>query len=150
MNDIVHSNWSDQNNNQSNSGWNYSSTNIVELSESVVEAAKYIYSTLMPGLPKCVYQLKLFNFLVKKGFQLEMESSMLNHCAECEPNRELIIVNNSIVIECIFDNDVTDHHQKRIIFDLQNRNNSLGLLLNFGSDLQGIELKKVFNNTCTH
>lgn len=136
-------NYTKQDDKPLNDVWHYSPHEIDTLSEVVTKTAKNIYLSLKPGLPKCVYQLKLFNQLVKKGFQLEMEISMLNQCAKNEPVRELIIVNESLVVECIAENEVIDHYQKRIMFDLENTNNEVGLLINFAVSMQQIEITKV-------
>lgn len=143
MNYNAKTNYTNQDEKSLNDTWHYSPLEVDKLSEVVSKAAKNIYSSLTPGLPKCVYQLKLFNHLVKKGFHLEIEKSMLNQCAENEPVRELIIVNKILMVECIAENEVIDHFQKRIIFDLENTNNEVGLLINFAARMQQIEITKV-------
>ncbi len=134
MNNVVHVDF--KKNNLTGSMCRYSSTDIDKLASAVMASIKNIYKTLKPGLPKCVYQLKLYNDLLKKGFKLQMEMSMLNRAVKYEVTRELIIVDEILVIECVVDNEIIDHHQKRVMFDLENNSYAKGLLINFSDEIQ--------------
>lgn len=114
----------------------YSSENNNELIFNVIDSAKIIHMALKSGLPKCVYQLKLYNDLLKKGFRLQTEMSALNLAVKQEAARELLIVNESLIIECIIENKIHDHYHKRIMFDLENNAYAKGLLINFSDELQ--------------
>jgi len=150
MNDIAQENWADQKIKQLYSALNNSLIDINELSNDVIAAVASVRLALKPGFPKSVYQLMLFNNLIKKGCQLETEISMLNHCVKNEPDRELIIVNGMLVIECILDDKLINHYQKRIMFDLQNNGLAMGLLINFNADMQKNRITKVYQNFGIH
>lgn len=122
--------------NITNFAWMYSTNNIDKLIFDVIESAKSVHLSLNPGLPKCVYQLKLYNDLLKKGFHLQIEMSALNLAVKQEAARELIIVNQRLVIECVADNQTNDHYHKRIMFDLENNDYRKGLLINFSDEMQ--------------
>jgi len=123
---------------------------ISRLSNCVVAAAKNVYQELVPGLPKSVYQLKLFNCLTRQGFQLNTELSMLSQCADNELCRDIIIVNGVLVIECIVDDVVLRHYQRRIMFDLQNNDYAVGLLINFSESMQDNAITIVKQNAVSH
>ena len=149
MNLMVHKNWSEQQNNFQHS-WEASNNDIDTLFNGVIAAADSIYKTLSLGLPKSVYQLKLINLLSKQGFLLETETSMLHYCVEKEPDRELIIVNGTLVIECFAEDEMTDHYHRRIVFDMTNNNYEMGLLINFGADMNNNGITKVIQTSVSH
>ncbi len=131
MNNILHIN-----SDKKNAVWRYSSADNYELIFDVINAAKNIHAILKPGLPKCVYQLKLYNDLLKKGFQLQTEMSALNLAVKQESSRELLIVNESLIIECIVENKIHARYHKKIMFDLENNGYTKGLLINFSDEMQ--------------
>ncbi len=133
MNNIVHINCDENNGVQTGHchSSHYDTEDIDKLTYVVISSAKSIYSKMGPGLPKCIYQLNLYNDLLKKGLQLQTEVSMLNHCVKNETDRELIIVNEKILIECVVEDDINYHFQKRLMFDLENTSHTKGLLINF-------------------
>ena len=55
-----------------------------------------------------------------------------------------------LVIECIVDVMAINHHQKRIIFDLQNNGHEMGLLINFNTDIHNIDITRVYQNFGIH
>lgn len=150
MNDMTHENRDDQKTKQRYSSLDNYLVDINELTNEVIAVATSVKRALIPGVPKSVYQLKLFNYLIKKGFQLETEASMLNDCVNNEPERELLIVNGMLIIECIVDINEINHHQKRIVFDLQNNGHVMGLLINFNTDMQNIGVTRVYPNFGIH
>lgn len=131
MNNILHTN-----SDKKNAAWCYSSADNYGLIFDVINSAKNIHAILKPGLPKCVYQLKLYNDLLKKGFQLQTEMSALNLAVKQETSRELLIVNESLIIECIVENKIHAHYHKKIMFDLENNGYTKGLLINFSDEMQ--------------
>ncbi len=143
MNNIVHVNFDDKNKTRSTSY--FSSTDSEKLMSYVIESAKNIHMMLKPGLPKCVYQLKLYNDLLKKGFQLQTEMSALNLAVKQETARELIIVDESLIIECVVENQISRHQHKRIMFDLENNGYETGLLINFSDEIES-EMVTVLNH----
>lgn len=134
MNNILHINSDNKNN--TNTTWCYSASDNNKLIFDIIESAKTIHTILKPGLPKCVYQLKLYNDLLKKGFQLQTEMSSLNIAVRQETARELIIVNECLIIECIVESEINDHYHKKIMFDLENNGYAKGLLINFSDEMQ--------------
>ena len=131
MNNILHIN-----SDKKNAAWCYSSADNYELIFDVINSAKNIHAILKPGLPKCVYQLKLYNDLLKKGFQLQTEMSALNLAVKQESSRELLIVNESLIIECIVESKIHAHYHKKIMFDLENNGYTKGLLINFSDEMK--------------
>jgi len=121
--------------NKTASSWTYTPADLERLTFDVIESARNIFLTLKPGLPRCVYQLKLYNDLLKKGFQLQTEMSALNLAVSREPERELIIVNEALVIECIVEDEANHQYRKRVMFDLENNGYTNALLLNFTDDM---------------
>jgi GxxExxY protein len=134
MHDIEHINFDNKKNNRTDTMYRYSSNDTNKLAYIISAAAEKIYMTLKPGLPKCVYQLMLYNDLLKKGLLLQTETSMLNPCTKHEPEKELIIVNGMLVIECFVNNEMTDYYQKRAIFNLKNNNYEKSMLINFSDE----------------
>jgi len=112
----------------------------------VLDTARSIHHSLKSGLPKCIYQLKLTNKLIKNGFQLHTEKSVLKLAVTQESDRELIIVNDSLIIECVSENAMNDRCQKRLVFDLENNGYANGLLINFNHLMQ---TRLVINNQRT-
>ncbi len=134
MNNIVHINF--DNKNKTPSDWHDSSGDTDKLIFDIVASAKNIHGILKPGLPKCVYQLKLYNDLLKKGFQLQIEMSVLNLAVKQETARELIVINDAVIIECLVEDKINPHHHKRVMFDLENNGYAKGLLINFADEMQ--------------
>jgi len=140
MNNIVHISLEDRNKTNPASG-NFP-TGVDRLIIDVVASANDIHHALKPGLPRCVYQLKLYNDLLKKGFQSQTEMSALNIAVTQEADRELIIVNEVLVIECIVETDINDRCHKKIMFDLENNGYEKGLLINFSDPVQCDVIKR--------
>jgi len=118
-------------NGESRLAWNYSLIDVDELSGFVINTAKEAYRTLGSGLPICVYQLKLFNDLTKEGLKLKSGKSMLNHHAEENGVRNLIVVNDVLVVEYISSVIMSGRHEKIIQLD---NNYAMGLLVNISED----------------
>jgi len=149
MNNIVSIN-TKNNNDRTGTGCRYSTTDIENLIFEVTESARNIHRTLKAGLPKCIYQLKLYNDLSKKGFQLQTEMSVLNLAVRQEAERELIIVNGLLVIECIVENRIDGQYRKRVMFDLENNGYARGLLINFSDELQSHMIATLNHNPAIH
>ncbi len=79
MNNTVYINSDDSNTDKTNSLCCHASTYTGKLISEVINIASHIHLMLKPGLPKCVYRLKLYNVLLKKDFQRQTEMSVLNH-----------------------------------------------------------------------
>lgn len=126
------------------------SVNLDDLCGTVIEAVNQVYRNLVPGLPKSVYQLNLLKYLASKGLQLETEDSALTRCITDEHEREIIIVNDLLVLECIVEEKIISHFQKRIMFDIENNDHAMGLLINFGKDFQGNSVEKIYQNSLSH
>ena len=107
----------------------YRLMDLEELTNTVMMALQQVYMELGEGLPDCVYQLKLHNELLKKGFQLQEEALALDHYAENEPVRSQAIINEVLVIEYTTGGCSTDHCRKRMTFDLEGKNYADGLLM---------------------
>jgi len=97
-----------------------------------------------------VYQLKVHNDLLKKGYQLQEEKSISHHCAEKEAVRSLVVINKRLVIEYIATDCVTDCHRKRVRIDLQNKDYVEGLLINVSERRNDIELITVNKSDRSH
>ncbi len=110
--------------------WNYSLIDVDELSDVVTSAAKETYRTLGTGLPLYVYQLKLFNDLIKGGLKLKSGKSMINRCAEDDGVRNLIVVNDVLIIEYISSVVRSAQCEEIMLSDLHNNNYAMGLLMN--------------------
>jgi len=149
MNNIVSIN-TKNNKNRTGSGSCYSSTDIENLIFEVTQSAANIHRALKAGLPKCVYQLKLYNDLLKKGFRLQTKMSVLNLAVKQEAERELIIVNDSLVIECIAENAIDERCRKKVMFDLENNGYARGLLINFSDEIQSHIIATVKHNSAIH
>lgn len=147
MNNTMHINFDDD---KKNSTWAYRSTDIDKLIIEVMQAGKEIHLALKQGLPKCVYQLALYNDLLKKGFHLQTEMSVLSLALKKEAARELIIVNDILVIECVVESKIHSHHHKRIMFDLENKAYIKSLLINFSSEMQSYMLINKNYNAVIH
>ena len=107
----------------------YRFMDLEELTNTVMTALQQVYLELGKGLPDCVYQLKLHNELIKKGFQLQEKALTIDHCTENKPVRSQVIVNDVLVIEYTTAGNATDHCQKRMTFDLEGKNYADGLLM---------------------
>ena len=149
MQDKTLKNLADQKNRQLYSNLTNYLIDINELTNDIIVEAISVRQALKPGFPKSVYQLNLFNHLMKKGYKLETGASLLDYCVENEPHRELIMINGVLVIECIADVISINHH-KRIMFDLQNNGHEMGLLINFNTDSNNISITRVCHNIGIH
>ena len=125
---------------------------IDELSVTIVSTAKESFQSLGAGLPLCVYQLKLFNDLTKHGFELKSDKSLLNQNVQnvTESVRNLIIVNNVVVIEYISSAESTVDNKNIIKRDLHNNNYAMGLLINISQQHNKIEITKIYQNYISH
>lgn len=121
-----------------------------ELTDYIAAIINGTYHVLGPNLPACMYQLKVHNDLIKEGFELQEEKSILHDCIENEPVRSLLVVNKNLVIEYIAADCVTDCHIKRIRFDLQNNDYEIGLLINISKRRKTIELITVNKSYRSH
>ncbi len=117
--------WLDLGNKENEPDRHYRLMDLEALTNTVMMALQQIYLELGTGLPDCVYQLKLQNELIKKGFQLQEEPLTLDHYAENDPVRSQVIINEVLVIEYT----TADHCQKRMTFDLEGKNCADGLLM---------------------
>ncbi len=119
------------------------------ISESVICAAEYVASLLSYGLPKSVYQLTLFNLLSKQGFKLQIQNSeKIGGLEECR-KKEIIIVNEILVIECVVQKDLISDSQRRLMFDHDN-NSVTGIIVNFGDCPIENSIIKVYQNSVLH
>ena len=150
MNELKQEIWTCRSSWKSKPVWDFPVMDVEQLTNYVAAQLKGIYRNLGPGLPLCVYQLKLNNGLIKKGIQLRSENSLLSYCAENEPDRSLTIVNEMLVIEYISADNVTEHNKKRIKFDLQNNNHVTGLLINLSEGRENIYVSKVQRDCISH
>ena len=150
MNDGMQQSWISHGDKPGEVIWNHPVMDIDELIVCIAAAAQDSHNGMGPGLPSCVYQLKLFNDLAKKGLRLKVVASMLNQCAKNEPGRSLIIVNEVLVIEYISAERVSNCNKKRIKFDLQNHNYARGLLINTFSHRNKLEFLGVLQNDMVH
>ncbi|VAW52129.1 hypothetical protein MNBD_GAMMA05-660 [hydrothermal vent metagenome] len=118
------------------------------ISESVICAAEYVVSLLGYGLPKSVYQLTLFNLLSEQGFKLQTQNSAsLGHEEGCE--KEVIIVNKILVIECVMQKELISDSQRRLMFDHDN-NSVTGIIVNFGDCSTKNSITRVYQNSVLH
>jgi GxxExxY protein len=117
-------------NEKSSLAWNYSLIDVDELSGVVISTAKETYRALGTGLPLCVYQLKLFNNLTKEGLKLKSGKSMINRCAEEDGIRNLIVVNDVLVVEYTSSVMMSPQYEKIIKSGLHKNNYAMGLLVN--------------------
>ena len=113
---------------------NYSLIDIDELNMVVIAAAKETFHTLGSGLPICVYQLKLFNVLTKNGLKLTSAKSVLNDRAEPENIKNLIIINDALIIEYVSIKNIKSQNEKIIKTYLHENNYAVGLLVKIKQD----------------
>ncbi len=105
---------------------------IETLTNAVIDIARNICSTLGAGLPVSVYRMVLLKQLNMLGLQLQTESSVLSRCANGEPEREIVIVEGRLVIECALSDEVDEVARKRLVFDVEANDYEVGVLINFG------------------
>lgn len=128
--------------------WNYSLIDIDELSIAITVAAKETFETLGSGLPTFVYQLKLFNVLTKNGLELKSDKSVLNDNAELNNIKNLIIVNDVLIIEYISTKNIKTQSEETIKTYLNDNNYAMGLLVKIKQD--DIELSIIEQNYIAH
>lgn len=150
MNEGIQKSYIGQNSKNSGHVWDYSLMDIDVLTTYISREIKDIYRSLGPCLPGCVYQLKLYNDLLKQGFQLKTEKAILNDSPEQDVVRSLIIVNNILVIEYIAEDNMSDINNKRIKFDLKNNHHERGLLINIAEGKNSIGIMTVNKNQRHH
>ena len=119
------------------------------IGESVICAAEYIVSLLSHGLPKSVYQLTLFNLLTKQGFKLQTQLSESQGSLNKNRQKEIIIVNEKLVIECVVQDEPISDAQRRLMFDYDN-NSVTGLIVNFGDCHSESSITRVYQNSVLH
>ncbi|PCJ88903.1 MAG: hypothetical protein COA54_01355 [Thiotrichaceae bacterium] len=117
------------------------------ISESVICAAEYVASLLSHGLPKSIYQLTLFNLLAKQGFKLQIQRTEVTAGLAEDRQKEIIIVNELLVIECVAHDEKIRDSQRGLMFD----NNSLtGIIVNFASGQTENPITSVYQNSVLH
>ncbi len=141
-------------NDESDLAWNYALVDVDELGSFITTIIKETYHTLGAGLPVCVYQLKLFNDLTKKGLKLKSGKSILSHRAEMKVEldnvKNNITVNDVLVIEYISSQAMSDGYEKIIKSALHENNYAMGLLVEVAVKKDAIEITKIDQNYIAH
>jgi len=128
---------------------NRSLIDVDTISESVIRAAEYVIGLLSYGLPKSVYQLAIFNLLSRHGFKLEIQKLVDNGSDEDGRKKEIIIVNEVLVIECVVQSELIPNLQQRLMFDHDN-NSEAGIIINFGALHTENSITRVYKNSVLH
>lgn len=150
MNESIYEKFAVYDNRNNKPIWNHPLWDTAELTDYIAAIINDTYHILGPNLPACVYQLKVHNELIKKGFQLQEKKSILHHCVENEPVRSLVVVNKLLVIDYISTDYATGCHRDKIRFDLQNNDYEMGLLINISERRNIIEIITVNKSYESH
>ena len=105
-----------------------------DLSYLIRGAAFKVHSALGPGLLESVYEVALSHELTKRGLEVRNQVGIPFVYDEINFNigfRLDIIVNDKVIIEIKWVEDLKDVHQKQLLTYLKLTNKKLGLLINF-------------------
>ena len=134
MSDITNDNI--ENENKSVMIWSRYPADINELIYVVRDLAENIYTALKPGLPQCIYQLKLYNELLKKGFQLQAGTCAVSDNEDGISDREAIIVNGILVIEFYVRGKRESFHSDVGRSKHETERHTRGMLVDFSDGIQ--------------
>jgi len=123
--------------------------NVEELSAIVVDAAFHIHQELGPGLLESVYEAVLARALERRGLVVERQRLMVFEYDGMrfeEGLRVDLLVNGLLVIELKSVEALAAVHHKQLMTYVRLLNQSLGLLINFGSATFREGVKRIVNN----
>lgn len=117
-----------------------------ELTQKIIKAFYTVYNSLGYGFLEKVYENALSIELVKFGFVVQKQKSILVYYDEQEVGIYYadLVVNNLVIIELKAASSIADEHYVQLLNYLKATNMEVGLLLNFGKKP---EIKrKIFDN----
>jgi len=128
---------------------NNSMMSIEDISYNVICAVDSVKESLSLCLPKSIYQLTLFNLLARQGFKLHTQEDDFYDSLNKYHKKEIIVVNETLVIECVVqESDITDS-QRRMMFDYDN-DFVTGIIINFGNVEDNKTITRVYQNSVLH
>lgn len=148
MNELTQKNLTVSMNNET-----FCNNNVMEVALTVnyiADTIDEIYKVMGNNLPACLYRLKLHNELLKRGFDLQANKKVAGHCSEDRIERNLLVVNNSLAIEYISTDCITDFHKQLICHDLISHNYEMGMLINVSKSNDVFEIITVNKSNLTH
>ena len=119
-----------------------------EIGSVVIDTAVYLHKKLGPGLLESVYEIILFNLLVKKGFHvqrqvpipIEFEGEHFD-----EGFRVDLFIEGKVIVELKSIEKINPVHKKQLLTYLKLTDTKLGFILNFGSELMKHGIERVIN-----
>lgn len=121
---------------------------IEEIAATAVDCGFHIHKELGPGLLESVYEVVLAEALRQHGFYVEQQKPVpITFRGMIFPDafRADLIVENSLIIEVKSVERAAPVHAKQLLTYLRLMNQSLGLLMNFGSEMFRDGVKRVVN-----
>jgi GxxExxY protein len=121
---------------------------INDISAAIVDAAINIHEALGPGLLESVYEVLLAHELNLRGLMVERQVPVpiqYKGIRFDEGYRLDLLVENQVVVEIKSVEAIAAVHKKQVLTYLKLTNHSLGLLLNFNSDLMKHGITRLVN-----
>jgi GxxExxY protein len=121
---------------------------INDISGAIVDAAVNIHDALGPGLLESVYEVLLAHELKQRRFVVERQVPVPIQYMGIrfdEGYRLDLLVEDQVIVEIKSVEQITAVHKKQVLTYLKLTNKSLGLLLNFNSDLMKHGITRLVN-----
>ena len=109
---------------------------VEQLAQLVNDTAIDVCRRMGEGFPRSAYQLALCNHLGQMGLMLRTLPPSLNPAAPGATERELIAVDDRLVVECILEHglnaDMLQVYKSRLALDVSTNEFEMGLVIDFG------------------
>ena len=118
------------------------------LAKIIVDSAYHIHHSLGPGLLESVYEVILFDELVRRKLVVERQKAVpivFEGRYFDEGFRADLIVNNSVLLELKSVEKISRAHRKQLLSYLKLTDMRLGLLINFGEYLIKDGIHRIVN-----
>lgn len=120
-----------------------------DIATTVVDCSYKIHTEVGPGLLETVYEASLARMLELKGFKVQRQLPVPIDIFDLhfdEGFRADLVINDHFIVELKSIEKLASVHYKQLLTYLRLRNNSLGLLINFGASTLKEGVKRVVNN----
>lgn len=109
---------------------------VEQLAHVVNDTANDVCQLMGEGFPRSAYQLALFNHLAQMGLMLRTLSPSIHPGVPGAAERELIVVDDRLVVECILEHglnaDMLQVYKSRLALDVGTNGYEMGLVIDFG------------------
>lgn len=122
---------------------------IEEIATAVIDCGFHLHRDVGPGLLESVYVAVLAKRLMLLGFRVETQKAIpaeIDGIAFGDAFRADLMVNDCLILEIKSVEKLAPLHIKQLLTYLRLTHLPLGLLMNFGGERYGDNVKRVMNN----